>query len=215
MLKKLSIVIIALLCFLNTSYSQQGFGSEVSGIFAIPTGKDANLYNIGFGALAGFYYDVEENIRLALVLGYIRMRLDNTALNKKLAGNNKGSADINGSVNAIPILFSFRLVTPGPRMRFYGLVEAGVYTYWTKANGTYFPGNGEVPIDQSEFRSEVGLAVGGGVLFPLNDELNFDFNVRYHFIQDSEYLNLENTIAATTSQVLMLGLGVNWFFPLD
>ena len=215
MMRKFFISVLFLVLASSSTFGQSGYGSEVSGIFAIPTGKDANLYNIGFGALAGFYYDVEENIRLALVLGYIRMRLDNTALNKKLAGSNRGSADINGSVNTIPILFSFRLVTPGPRMRFYGLVEAGVYTYWTKANGIYFPGDGEVPIDQSEFRSEVGLAVGGGVLFPLNDELNFDLSVRYHFIQDSEYLNLENTIAATTSQVLMLGLGVNWFFPLD
>ena len=199
----------------NVSYSQAGYGTDVTGVVAIPTGKDAKLYNIGFGGLAGFFYDVEDNVRIALVLGFVGMGLDNTELNKKLAGNNKGSANISGSVNTIPILVSFRLVTPGPKMRFYGLIEGGVYTYWTKAKGTYFPGNGEVPIDQSEFRSEVGLAVGGGVLFPLNDELNFDFNVRYHFIQDSEYLNLEDTIAATTSQVLMLGLGVNWFFPLD
>jgi len=215
MLKKLSIIIIVLFFSMNTSYSQQGFGSEVSGIFAIPTGKDANLYNIGFGALAGFYYDVEDNIRVALVLGYIRMGLDDTALNKKLSGSNKGSADINGSVNAIPILFSFRLVTPGPGMRFYGLVEAGIYTYWTKAKGTYFPGDGEVPIDESEFRSELGLAVGGGVLFPLNDEFNIDLNVRYHFVRDSEYLNLANDVASATSQILTFGIGVNWFFPLD
>ena len=209
------IIIFLILHIYSSSFAQAGYGTDVTGVVAIPTGKDAKLYNIGFGGLAGFYYDVENNVRLALVLCYVGMGLDNTELNKKLAGNNNGSADINGSVNAIPILISFRLVTPGPKMRFYGLVEAGVYTYWTKANGTYFPGDGEVPIELSEFRSEVGLAVGGGVLFPLNEEINFDFSVRYHFIQDSEYLNLENTIAATTSQVLMLGLGVNWFFPLD
>ena len=214
-MNKSGLILLTFLLMSGITMSQSGYGTDVTGVFAIPTGKDAKLYNPGFGALAGFYYDVEENVRLALVLGFIRMGLDNDELNKKLAGNNKGSADINGSVNTIPILVSFRLVTPGPKMRFYGLVEAGIYTYWTKAEGTYFPGDGEVPIDESEFRSEVGLAVGGGVLFPLNDELNFDFNIRYHFVRDSEYLNIGNTVASTTSQMLTLGVGVSWFFPLN
>lgn len=214
MLKTLSLIIIVLLCIINTSYSQQGYGSEVSGIFAIPTGKDASIYNVGFGGLAGFYYDVDEKIRLSLVLGFIRLGVSNDELNKKLSSANKGSANIDGSISAIPVVLSFRLITPGPKMRFYGLLEAGIYTYWSKAEGTYFPGDGEVPIDESEFRSEVGLAVGGGVLFPLNDELNLDFNVRYHFVRDSEYLNLGNTVASTTSQILTFGIGVNWFFPL-
>ncbi len=214
MLKRLSVIAIVLLFFTNSSYSQQGYGSEISGVFAIPTGKDAQIYNVGFGGLAGFYYDVDDKIRLSLVLGFIRLGLSNDELNKKLGTANKGSAKINGSTTAIPVILSFRLITPGPKMRFYGLLEAGVYTYWTKAKGTYFPGDGEVPIDESEFRSEVGLAVGGGVLFPLSEDLNLDFNVRYHFIRDSEYLNLGNTVASTTSQILTIGLGVNWFFPL-
>ncbi|RKY99736.1 MAG: hypothetical protein DRQ13_01745 [Ignavibacteriae bacterium] len=214
-MRKIFISVLFLMLVSSSALGQSGYGTDVTGVFAIPIGKEANLYNPGFGALAGFYYDIEENVRLALVLGYIRMGLNNSELNKKLAGNNNGSADINGSVNTFPILASFRLVTPGPKMRFYGLIEAGIYTYWNKAEGTYFPGDGEVPIDESEFRSEVGMAFGGGVLFPLNDELNFDFNVRYHFVRDSEYLNIENTVAATTSQMLTIGLGVSWFFPLE
>ncbi len=214
-MRKFFISVLFLMLASSSAFGQSGYGTDVTGVFALPIGKDANLYNPGFGALAGFYYDIEENVRLALVLGFIRMGLNNSELNKKLAGDNQGSADINGSVNAIPILVSFRLVTPGPKMRFYGLIEGGIYTYWNKAKGTYFPSDGEVPIDESEFRSEVGLAVGGGVLFPLNDELNFDFNVRYHFVRDSEYLNIGNTVAATTSQMLTLGVGVSWFFPLE
>lgn len=213
MLKTLSFIIIVLFCFINTAYSQLGYGSEVSGILAIPTGKDASIYNVGFGGLAGFYYDVDDKIRLSLVIGFIRLGVNNDELNKKLGNANQGSANINGSTTAIPVILSFRLITPGPKMRFYGLLEAGIYTYWSKADGTYFPGDGEVPIDKSEFRSEPGFTAGGGMLFPLNEELNIDFNVRYTFVQDSEYLNLGGTSVAT-SQMLLLGVGVNWFFPL-
>jgi len=213
MLKKLSIIIIFLLFFTITSYSQQGYGSEVSGVLAIPTGKDARIYNVGFGGLTGFYYDVDDKIRLSLVLGFIRLGVSNDELNKKLGNANKGSANIDGSTTAIPVILSFRLITPGSKMRFYGLLEAGIYTYWSKAEGTYFPGDGEVPIDKSEFRSEPGFTAGGGVLFPINEELNIDFNVRYTFVQDSEYLDLGGTSVAT-SQMLLLGVGLNWFFPL-
>lgn len=213
MLKTLSFIIIVLFCFINTAYSQLGYGSEVSGILAIPTGKDASIYNVGFGGLAGFYYDVDDKIRLSLVIGFIRLGVNNDELNKKLSNANQGRANINGSTTAIPVILSFRLITPGPKMRFYGLLEAGIYTYWSKADGTYFPGDGEVPIDKSEFRSEPGFTAGGGMLFPLNEELNIDFNVRYTFVQDSEYLNLGGTSVAT-SQMLLLGVGVNWFFPL-
>jgi opacity protein-like surface antigen len=213
MLKSLSFIIIVLFCFINTAYSQLGYGSEVSGILAIPTGKDASIYNVGFGGLAGFYYDVDDKIRLSLVIGFIRLGVNNDELNNKLSNANQGSANINGSTTAIPVILSFRLITPGPKMRFYGLLEAGIYTYWSKAEGTYFPGDGEVPIDKSEFRSEPGFTAGGGMLFPLNEELNIDFNVRYTFVQDSEYLNLGGTSVAT-SQMLLLGVGVNWFFPL-
>lgn len=213
MLKTLSFIIIVLFCFINTSYSQLGYGSEVSGILAIPTGKDASIYNVGFGGLAGFYYDVDDKIRLSLVIGFIRLGVNNDELNKKLSNANQGRANIDGSTTAIPVILSFRLITPGPKMRFYGLLEAGIYTYWSKADGTYFPGDGVVPIDKSEFRSEPGFTAGGGMLFPLNEELNIDFNVRYTFVQDSEYLNLGGTSVAT-SQMLLLGVGVNWFFPL-
>lgn len=213
MFVKISSVIIVLFCFINTSYSQLGYGSEVSGVLAIPTGKDASIYNVGFGGLAGFYYDVDDKIRLSLVIGFIRLGVNKDELNKKLSNANQGSTNIDGSTTAIPVILSFRLITPGPKMRFYGLLEAGIYTYWSKAEGTYFPGDGEVPIDRSEFRSEPGFTAGGGVLFPLNEELNIDFNVRYTFIQDSEYLNLGG-ISVATSQMLLLGVGVNWFFPL-
>jgi opacity protein-like surface antigen len=194
-------------------YAQPGYGTSVSGILAVPTGKNSEIYNIGYGALASFYYDVDEKIRIAVVLGYITLGLDGDELNKILEQSDAGSSRITGSSNAIPVIVAFQLITPRSGTRFYGLLEAGIYSYWSRAEGIHFPGDGEVSIDRSEFRSEAGFSIGGGVLFPLSEELNLDVNLRYTFVQDSEYLNLGNT-SLSNSQVLLFGIGLNWFFPL-
>jgi len=207
-------VLILFLVFSSYSYSQMGYGTEVNVVVSIPSGKNAQVYNAGFGALAGFYYDIEDNVRLALTLGFLRMGVDNEGLNKALAEQGgSGSVSIDGSLIAIPVILSLRLITPGSNTKFYGLLEGGIFTYWSKANGTYFPGDGEVPIDKSEFRSEPGFTVGGGALIPLREDMNLDINIRYTFVQNSEYLNVGNN-SITASQLLMFGVGLKWFFSL-
>ena len=210
-----SFLITIFICSGNliSNFAQPGYGTSVSGILAVPTGKNSEIYNIGFGALAGFYYDIDENIRIELILGYITLGLNSDELNKNLEHANAGSSRLSGSSNAIPVIVSFQLITPGPDIRFYGLLEAGIYSYWSRAEGTYFPGDGEVPIDRSDFRSEAGFSVGGGILFLLSEGFNLDANLRYTFIQDSEYLNF-GTTSISHSQLLLFGIGLNWFFPL-
>ena len=212
-IKNFLFIIFIVVGLLNSILAQTGYGTDITGVVAVPTGKNSELYNTGFGTLASFYYDVDEKIRIALLLGYITLGLDGDKLNNKLEDAGEGNASISGSSNAIPVIISFRLITTGPNIRFYGLLEAGIYTFWSKARGTYFPGDGDVPIDKSEFKSEPGFSVGGGLLFPLSEELNLDVNLRYTFIQDSEYLNFGST-SVSTSQMLLFGIGLNWFFPL-
>jgi hypothetical protein len=95
------------------------------------------------------------------------------------------------------------------------LLEGGLYTYRTSISGSYtITGSTPVQVDESEFRSEPGVAFGGGVLFPLNEELSIDANVRYHWIRDSEYLNYGSGNSIANSRLLSIGVGANWFFPL-
>ena len=211
--KTFLILIFVTVGYVSAVIAQSGYGADISGITATPAGKNSKIYNTGFGGLVGFYYDANHIIRIALSLGYFSLGLNAIELNNTLKEENNGSANIRGSSNAIPVIVSFRLITSGPNMRFYGLFEAGIYTYWSKAEGTYFSGEGNVPIDQSEFRSEAGFSLGGGVLYPLSERLNLDVNLRYTFIQDSEYLILGNT-SISQSQVLLFGIGLNLFFPL-
>jgi len=208
-MKKYLLVTICLL-FLNiSSFAQNGYGTELTGNVVIPIGKNAEYFNIGFGGLVGFYYDVADNFRMALVLGYLRSSVNESKVNEIYASGGQ-EANITGGVGVIPALISIRLISPGPGMRLYGMLEGGLYSYSTSFSGTY---GGGAPVDESEFRSEAGIAFGGGVLFPLNKELSLDVNVRYHWVNDSEYIDYEGTSIAN-SRLLTFGVGVNWFFAL-
>lgn len=216
-MKKFFSVFLVLVTMQFYSFGQVGYGTDVTGNVALPIGKNSNFYNTGFGGLISFYYDITENFRLALMLGYIRVGINGDEINKEFQQSSlSGSIEVTGGLGTIPALLSLRLVSPGPGLRFYGLIEGGIYTYRTSASGKYIIGSQVTPIDKSEFRSEPGVAFGGGILYPFNDELSLDLNIRYHWIQDSEYLNFQFGSSSTvaTSQLLTFGAGVNWFFPL-
>ncbi|MBT8382246.1 MAG: outer membrane beta-barrel protein [Ignavibacteria bacterium] len=199
----------------SLSFSQTGYGTEVTGNFVLPIGKNAEDYSVGFGGLVGFYYDITENFRLALVLGYLHVPINESKINGDFtSGGQQGTINVSGGVGVIPAIFSLRLVSPGPKMRFYGLLEGGLYTYSTSISGSYTLGGSTIQVDESEFRSEPGFAFGGGVLFPLNEELSVDANVRYHWVRDSEYINYGSGSSIDNSRLLSIGVGVNWFFPL-
>jgi len=220
-MKQLIIIFSALLIISTATFSQTSYGSDLSATVAIPTGGNAKYYNTGFGAIGGFYYEMESNWRIGLTLGFIRFGVNNDELTKYLLSTGQeGSVDANGSVSAIPILLSCKYVFPGSSTRFYGIIEGGLYTYWTKANGTitYTGTNaGVVPLEKSEFSSEIGFAVGFGALFPINKEISIDANVRYNNVRSSQtidvnYYTEEESVG--TSHYFNIGVGANWNFDL-
>ena len=213
-----SVYIVAMmLMFLNSiSFAQTGYGTEVTGNFVLSIGKGAEDYNAGPGVLVGFYYDITENLRLALVLGYLNLGINEDKVNGDfVSGGLPGNLNVSGGIGVIPAIFSLRLLSPGRGMRFYGLLEGGLYTYSTSISGTYTIGSQTIPVDESEFRSEPGFVFGGGLLFPVNEELSLDLNVRYHWVRDSEYLNYGSGNLLANSRLISLGLGLNWLFSLE
>jgi len=73
-MKKLLLIITFSILISSSSFSQTGYGTEITGSFVLPIGKNAEDYSVGLGGLVGFYYDITENFRLALVLGYLHIR---------------------------------------------------------------------------------------------------------------------------------------------
>jgi opacity protein-like surface antigen len=216
-MKKYLLIALCLLGFNFNINAQAGYGTELTGNLLIPLGKYADDYSPGFGALVGFYYDVADNFRMAFVTGYLRASINESEINGDFtSGGEQGNIDVSGGVSTIPALLSLRLISPGPGMRMYGMIELGLYTYRTSITGTYTLAGVSTPIDESEYRFEGGFAAGGGVLFPLNEELSIDANLRYHWINDSEYSDVPTSDGTYlgSSKIFSIGVGVNWFFPL-
>jgi len=199
--------------------SQQFYGFEGGPVVSLAVGKDASFYNPGFGVQGGAFYDIEPNIRLAFVLGIYRYGLDAEAITRQyqLQGGT-GTVTVDGGLTAFPIMVSIRLISPPRGMRFYGDLEVGVFTYWTRVSGSIVDGSLVTPVpERSEFRSEPGGSLGVGVVVPVQGDFSLDAGIRYTFIRDSEYASYTGsgtTVSVTTSQVITFALGVSYAIPL-
>ena len=228
-MKNIFIIAIILLLFSDNAFSQKSYGSDLFATVAIPTGPSSEFFKTGYGVIGGFYYEYDSNWRVGLTLGFIRFGANSTELNNyfqtRLPVGTSGTVDISGSVSTIPILLSCKYVIPsGASTKFYGIIEGGLYTYWTKAEGKIIytaPDPGEVPLDKSEFSSEIGWDLGFGALFSVSENVSIDANVRYHFVRnegtikvnyDSQGYYDEETVGS--SHFVNIGIGANWNFDL-
>jgi opacity protein-like surface antigen len=228
-MKILLFLSLTILLIPNLSYSQKAYGSELSATVAIPTGPSSEYFNTGYGAIGGFYYDMESNWRIGLTLGFIRFGANSTELNNyfqtRLPAGTEGTIEIDGSVSTITILLSCKYVIPsGASTKFYGIIEGGLYTYWTKTKGKVVytsPDAGEVPFDKSEFSSEIGWDLGFGALFSVSEDVSIDASVRYYFVRNEGTIkvNYDNQgnyrdESVGSSHFLNIGVGANWNFNL-
>ena len=231
-MKNIFILVIILMLFSTNTFSQKSYGSDLSATVAIPTGPSSEFAKTGYGVIGGFYYEYASNWRIGLTLGFIRFGVNSTELNNyfqtRLPAGTEGSIDITGSVSTIPILISCKYVIPSSAStKFYGIIEGGLYTYWTKTEGKVvytLPDPGEVPFDKSEFSSEIGLDLGFGALFSVSEDISIDTNFRYHFVRNEGTIKIKydnnpyddygGEEAVGTSNFLSIGIGANWNFDL-
>ncbi len=221
-------ILFITLLFSTLTFSQNSYGSDLSATIAFPTGVNAEYFNTGYGAIGGFYYEMESNWRIGLTLGFIYSGINGDEVNNyfQTLDQQQGSVELTGNVSTIPILLSFKYMLPGTSPRFYAIIEAGLYLYSTNANGTitYSDNAGTAPIDQSEFSSEPGFDLGLGALFPVSKEISIDVNARYHFVRnsgtikiryydDNGYLYPVNE-SVGSSHFINIGVGANWNFDL-
>ena len=211
-------LLLLLVVFTATMQAQQ-YGSEFAATVDAMTGNSSDYYKTGFGAQAGMFYDIETNIRLSLMIGYVHWGIDQDGVNRAFQRNGgKGTLEVEGSTGGIPILFSFRLITPGKGTKYYGLIDGGIYLYNTSLSGRHTDENGIVSPLSNEpgLRSEPGVNFGLGALFPMSETLSLDIAFRYHIIRDSEHYNYGyygGEVGIATSQYFSLSIGVN--LPYD
>ncbi len=211
---------VLMLCTFNApSFSQSAgeYGTEFNGGVMVATGKYANYFNPGYIFQGGAYSGLSESIRFGIAIGYIHSTVDGEAVSADLSSTNPGAYTIEGSLKGLPLLLSLRMVTPGKGMRFYGLLDAGVYCYWVKLEGTTTGTSAPAPLPfEEQFFSEPGVVFGFGGLYPVGANVFLDLSVRYHLVKNANYAEYydSDTFSMNTSQFLGIQLGLNYAFPL-
>ena len=210
-------ILLTVIAFAGNSFAQgKTYGTQISGLVAIPTGRFSDSFSTGFGGFGAMFYDLETYARLTLSGGYTTWSVNNDGITEQYEEQNgDGTISASGHIAAIPLLIGIQLITPGP-MRMYGTLEGGLYLYSVDVSATITDQNGvtsNVPLDNS-FRSEPAFVLGGGVLFPLQETTSLDVAARYHFVNNTDVSTSSASTNIGTSQYFSLSIGLNYSFPL-
>jgi hypothetical protein len=203
-------VLAASLCF-----GQGSYGSSFQGDIAIPLGSFSKSFKTGYGGHVDFYMQQESYLRLSLFLGFTRWNIDNEGVNAQYASmGGKGTYQLDGGISTFPILVGVKLLSPEGGIRFYGLVEVGVYLYSGKLTGEKVENGIVTQTIYEEFSKSVpGANLGVGFLFPVNKELSLDLGGRYHFVKTNTYYTYDiygNPSAVATNKYFSIALGVTY-----
>lgn len=208
------------LCASGRSFAQGGgYGTTFAADLAFPMGVFANSFKTGFGGHVDFYFESEKYLRLDVLLGYTRWGVDQDKINEQYtAEGGKGTLQLEGHVNAFPIMVGVHLLSPEGGMRFYGLVEAGLYIYSGEVTGQKIE-NGVTTqnIYEQKSSSTPAATLGAGFLFPVGKDVALDLCGRYHFIKRETYYTYStsgNQEAVSTDKYFSLAIGVTYSFSV-
>ncbi len=159
----------------------------------------------------------DSSLRLHVFLGYTRWGVDDEGINQRYtASGGNGSLQLDGHMTAIPILLGAKLLSRGGTLRFYGLLEVGVYIYSGSVTGQKIEnGTPTMNIDQKSSKSVAGLNIGGGLLYPLSTDISLDLGARYHFVKRDSYYSYNyngNATEVNTDKYFSVSLGITCSF---
>ena len=98
-----------------------GYGTTFAADLAFPMGVFANSFKTGLGGHVDFYFESEKYLRLDVLLGYTRWGVDQDKINERYtAEGGQGTLQLEGHMNAFPIMVGVHLLSPEGGMRFYG-----------------------------------------------------------------------------------------------
>ena len=204
------------------SEAQTRYGTDAHFVISIPTARFGENFNTGLGAELSFYWETEDYLRIAAVLGYHHWPINPDAVSRyytEMGG--AGTLNPEGGTGAFPILLSLKLVSPKPGVRPYGIIEGGFYIYTLDVSGTYtYQGTTQPIPGQTKSRTEPALNLGFGVLFPIDADISADLHMRYHIVKNSTYYEYDSNSGASgvtvgTSNFLSIALGVSYSFAMD
>lgn len=170
-MKKILIVVLALVCFTSISHAQKkkmfiGGGVEI----ALPQGDFGDAFSMGFGATATFEMPFSDQLYGIATAGYIVWSADE---------DNWGS-NVDVTSGSIPILAGVKYFFD-KKGGFYVLGQGGFYL-----SSATVEVNGVEVADDSE--SDFAIRAGGGYELPIGKTAKLDISVFYNIISDTNHI---------------------------
>lgn len=168
-MKKLFSTLATVLLFASLVFAQGKMAAGITGGVALPFGDFGKMYKTGFGANATYFYSLTNCIDLTGSFGFFTW----TAKDYDDA-----------SFRSMPFLVGGRYYFEAGKLRPYVAAELGLHFLSIKVTipsvsvgGMTFGGG-----TQSESSSKLGFGGGAGLLYPVNENLDIDFNAKMNVV---------------------------------
>lgn len=161
-MKKVLVVLVALLCLVGISNAQSKFGVSAQGVLSLPMGDFGNGFKTGFGATGTVTYMATKELDVVATFGY-------------LTYTSKASSD--ATFSTMPILGGIRYYFANKDFKPYLTAQAGIFSSKAKVKIFGF----EVESTSSDF----GFVGGAGFLYKLGNKLNLDVTATFNSISSS------------------------------
>lgn len=173
-MKKLLVIVLALVCFTSVSEAQKkkmfiSGGAEI----ALPQGDFGDMFTMGFGATATFEMAFSKQLYGIATAGYIMFSEDEDVWGS--------GADV--SMGAIPLLAGAKYYFDRKGSGLYVLGQAGFYMW----NGSVEVSGVKVWEDTD---SDFAVRVGGGYEMPIGKSAVLDIGAFYNMIEDANNLGI-------------------------
>jgi len=172
-MKKVLVVLIALLCLVGITNAQSKFGVSVQGAASLPMGDFEKIVKMGMGGLATVTYDLGNNLELVGTTGYVTYSQKDIII---------FGATITGSTSLIPAIAGIRYYFAPKNFRPYVTAQGGLFLCSVKAEA--------MGISNSDSKSYFGFHGGGGFLYKLGNKMDLDVNAIYGSVSDISYVTI-------------------------
>jgi outer membrane protein W len=161
-MKKLSVILFVLFCFLCNNANAQIVGGATLGLQA-PVGDFGDGTKMGFGINVTGKYFLKENMAVGLNLGYNRFGIEDYGWDEY---------DVKASASMVPITGLFEYHFAGSNIKPYIGADLGLYRYGWKVK---YEGESE-----SDGEVYFGFAPVAGILYEISESLSFCANIKFH-----------------------------------
>ncbi len=156
---------------------------------AMPQGILDNFAGNGFGYGLNLDYAINDNLHVGASAGQYRFNAD-------VFGFNINAVDF----AVTPITASIKYLLPGATLRPYVGIESGLYNFKIEAMGF------------NTTRQYFGLAPTLGVLYPINERIDFFADAQYHIMYMNEAIPIGDFDINQNIKFIPLNVGVTFKF---